>query len=82
VAPTVYWDNGHYYEYVPSNQWWGNVEYDARQRTHQGLQGYLATVKSAEENEFIWKRSNNNAQISGNSHLGGQYVTNKWTSEW
>ncbi len=82
MAPTVYWGNGHYYEFVASNQWWGNVEYDASQRTHQGLTGYLATVTSSDENEFIWKRSNNNAQISGASYLGGQYVNNKRTWSW
>ena len=82
MAPTVYWGNGHYYEYVPSNQYWGSVEYDARQRSHQGLQGYLATVTSAGENEFIQQRSNNNAAIAGDAYLGGFWVNNNRTWSW
>ena len=79
MAPTVYWGNGHYYEYVTDQLWWGSAEYYAGIRTHQGLQGYLATVRSQGENEFIHQRSNNNSQIGGDAYLGGQYVGNKNT---
>jgi hypothetical protein len=82
MAPTVYWGNGHYYEYVPSNQYWGSVEYDARQRSHQGLQGYLATVTSQGENDFIQQNSNNNAAIAGDAYLGGFWVNNNRTWSW
>lgn len=82
MAPTVYWGNGHYYEYVTDQLWWGSAEYYAGIRTHQGLQGYLATVRSQGENEFIHQRSNNNSQIGGNAYLGGQYVGNKNTWSW
>jgi len=82
MAPTVYWGNGHYYEWVSSNLYWGNVEYYASQRTHEGLTGYLATVTSSGENDFIWDRSKDNARITGDAYLGGQYVGNNRTWSW
>ena len=41
---TVYWTNGHYYEHVSVNEYWGSAEYYAGIRADAGSQGYLATV--------------------------------------
>ena len=47
-------DNGHFYEFIPDVQiTWENARDAAANRTLNGLQGYLATVTSEEENDFI-----------------------------
>jgi hypothetical protein len=47
--------NGHYYEIVVPNvllTWEGN-KIDAHNRTHMGLRGHIATLTSAQEDQFI-----------------------------
>lgn len=45
---------GHYYEYIPSHGiHWMAAEQGARGRTLHGLQGYLVTITSPEENQFV-----------------------------
>lgn len=46
-------DNGHFYEYVADLSNWSTAKTAAEARTFYGLQGYLATITSANENEFI-----------------------------
>lgn len=49
-----YAPNGHYYEYVEAaSSTWTNARTAAASRTNLGLQGYLATITSAEENQFV-----------------------------
>ena len=57
--------NGHYYEYVPGSLSWTAAKTAASQRTLNGLQGYLATVTSASENDFI------EAKVAANAWMGG-----------
>lgn len=50
--------NGHWYDYVPASSIFSAVGFDtaraaALASTHMGMQGYLATVTSAEEQTFI-----------------------------
>lgn len=46
--------NGHYYEYVEATSiTWTNARTAAASRTNLGLQGYLATLTSQPENDFI-----------------------------
>lgn len=50
--------NGHWYDYVPSISIFAPIGFDAARAaalgsSHQGLQGYLATVTSAQEQAFI-----------------------------
>jgi hypothetical protein len=45
--------NGHYYEFVSGNLTWENARTAAASRTNLGLQGYLATITSQPENEFV-----------------------------
>jgi len=60
VIPVVQWTvesggNGHWYEYVPVEHCsWTEAASLASQRSYQGFVGYLATITSAEENEFWW----------------------------
>ena len=44
---------GHAYEAVPVTLNWYDAEREALARMHEGVTGHLATVTSAEENEFI-----------------------------
>jgi TolB-like protein len=44
---------GHVYEAVPVTLNWYDAEDAAKHRTHDGRTGHLATITSAEENEFI-----------------------------
>lgn len=55
---------GHYYEYVPSiGITWTDARVAAENRTYFGLQGYLATIISAEE-----------AQLSGEQAAGAGWI--------
>jgi hypothetical protein len=46
--------NGHYYEVVlPTTLDWLGTKADAPTRTHLGLRGHLATITSAQEDQFI-----------------------------
>lgn len=59
LAAVVQWGtasggNGHYYEYIfEENISWHDAEAAAAARSHNGLQGYLATITSAAEQAFI-----------------------------
>ncbi len=50
--------NGHWYEYVPAVSIFAPVGFDAARSaalasTHMGMPGYLATITSAEEQQFV-----------------------------
>lgn len=50
---------GHFYEYVHAvDIWWSQARDAAAARTYFGLQGYLATILSAEENAFANEKLN------------------------
>ncbi|GEM_PF-2986068 len=51
--------NGHYYEYITQSSaiTWENARSAAAQREHFGRQGYLVTISSAEENNFIQQKT-------------------------
>lgn len=46
-------DTNHFYEFVPGYYTWQQAKVAAEKRTYDGLQGYLATITSAIENNFI-----------------------------
>ncbi|MGC4072095.1 MAG: fibronectin type III domain-containing protein [Nibricoccus sp.] len=51
---SVFWTNGHYYEFVASQGiTWTAAKAAAESRRFYGMQGYLATITSAAENTFI-----------------------------
>lgn len=67
--------NGHYYEYIASpGMTWPNANISASSRTLNGLQGYLVTVTSVEENNFIQQK------LGGDSWMGAgdPYVEGTW----
>lgn len=45
--------NGHYYEYVPNSVNWSVAKAAAEAKTYYGLKGYLVTITSQAENDFI-----------------------------
>lgn len=56
---------GHWYEFVPTAKSWTDAKALAESRTYFGKLGYLATVTSAAENNYIWKIMTNDAWIGG-----------------
>lgn len=56
---------GHYYQFKPSlDIKWTEAKAEAETKFYLGLQGYLATITSKEENDFIWTK------ISGVGWIG------------
>lgn len=54
---TLYFeDTGHYYEYVSYLSTWTAAKTNADTKTMEGLQGYLATITSEEENNFLMEK--------------------------
>ncbi|KAB2814873.1 T9SS type A sorting domain-containing protein [Phaeocystidibacter luteus] len=53
----VFADNGHFYEFVSApGITWTNAKIAAEQLTYNGMQGYLVTVTSANENAFVTQK--------------------------
>ncbi len=48
-------DNGHYYEVFRGGYTWESANTEANSRTYKGLQGHLATITSAVENQWIYE---------------------------
>lgn len=55
--------NGHFYESVTTGTTWTNAKNAAAAKTYMGLQGYLVTITSAAENEFIKQKIGTDAWI-------------------
>jgi hypothetical protein len=53
AEPVRFSGNGHYYELVSSQLTWDEARAAASVRSHAGEAGYLATITSASENEFL-----------------------------
>lgn len=53
IGNQVAYSNGHFYEYISSAESWLDAKTIAESSTYLGLNGYLATITSAEENDFI-----------------------------
>ncbi|MBI5789342.1 MAG: PEP-CTERM sorting domain-containing protein [Candidatus Schekmanbacteria bacterium] len=54
AAPVYYPGTGHYYDAVPGTINWDNAKTAAESLSYLGTPGYLATVTSAGENDFIF----------------------------
>ena len=63
VAGTVYYNplTSHFYEYVSGNTSWTNSYTASAAKSYFGRAGYLATMMSEAENNFIWKLMANDA---------------------
>jgi hypothetical protein len=54
AAPSLFAGNGHYYDYVSNSLTFDDALAASAASSHLGLQGYLATVTSADEQTFIY----------------------------
>jgi hypothetical protein len=63
VAGTVYYNplTEHYYEYVAGITTWTNAYTVSSSKSYFGRAGYLATMSSEAENNFIWKLMSSDA---------------------
>jgi hypothetical protein len=53
AAPAQYVGNSHWYEFIAGNFTWAQAFADAGTKQFNGMTGYLATVTSSGENDFI-----------------------------
>ena len=57
--------NGHYYKLVTGNITWASAKSAAEASTYEGLTGYLVTISSEAENNFIKNKLATNTWIGG-----------------
>jgi hypothetical protein len=67
VAGTVFYNplTEHFYEYVASSGTWTSAKTSAENRSYFGRVGYLATMSSEAENNFIWRIMANDGWFGG-----------------
>jgi hypothetical protein len=72
VAGTVYYNplTEHYYEYVAGNTTWTNAYTVSSAKSYFGSAGYLATILSEAENNFIWKLMSSDAWFGASDDYG------------
>ena len=72
VAGTVYYNSltDHYYEYVAGSTSWTNAYTVSSARSYFGRAGYLATIMSEAENNFIWKLMASDAWFGASDDFG------------
>jgi hypothetical protein len=69
-------ETGHYYEYVSTPLSWTSAKTAAAAKSLYGMQGYLATVTSQEENDFI------KAKLAADGWIGGTDAAAEGTWLW
>lgn len=69
-------DNGHLYKFVSGSYTWSQAKTAAEGQELYGSTGYLATITSLEENEFVYNR------ISGDGWLGANDISVEDTWIW
>ena len=93
VAGTVYYNplTEHYYEYVAGTTTWTNAYNVSSSKSYFGRAGYLATMSSEAENNFIWKLMSSdawfgacddyiyvNASLGASTFVSQSAVESKW----
>lgn len=68
--------NGHFYQYVGTGVTWTEARDASAMTSYYGLQGYLATISSEEENQFVLSK------IKDISWLGGSDENNETVWKW
>lgn len=74
AAPVLNPDNGHYYDYITTGMTWTQARSDAAMRSYLGMQGYVASITSESESNFV-----NSAFISGK--MAGTHA-GPWVGAW
>ncbi|MCP3876090.1 MAG: VPLPA-CTERM sorting domain-containing protein [Desulfobacteraceae bacterium] len=77
ATPVKWSGNVHYYDYISGGYTWESAFINAGNRTHNGIEGYLATLTSADENSFVWS----NFSIT-HSFIGGYQAANNGAWTW
>lgn len=57
--------NGHFYEFVPNSLTWTDAKSNAQSKHYYGLQGYLATITSQEESDYILQKLTSDGWVGG-----------------
>ena len=72
VAGLVYYNplTSHFYEYVSGNTTWTNSYTVSSAKSYFGRAGYLATMMSEAENNFVWKLMANDAWMGASDDYG------------
>ena len=86
VAGTVYYNplTEHYYEYVAGTILWSNSKTAAEAKSYFGRAGYLATMSSEAENNFIWKLMSSDAWFGASddyNYVNAALGTTTYTSQ-
>jgi hypothetical protein len=71
VAGTAFYNplTEHFYEYVAGTTTWTNSKTAASNRSYFGRVGYLATMSSEAENNFVWRIMANDAWMGASDEL-------------
>jgi hypothetical protein len=71
VAGTVFYNplTEHFYEYVAGSTTWTNAKTSAENRSYFGRVGYLATMSSEAENNFVWKLMSSDAWFGASDEV-------------
>ncbi len=76
--------NGHWYELVstPNQISWGTAESNANSSSFQGVAGYLASITSAAENDWVFTNivSGTSAWFGGTQAIAGNQSSWKWSN--
>jgi len=75
-AALYFEETGHFYEYVPFGTSWDVAKTGAELRQINGLKGYLSTITSQAENDFIFER------LQGNGWIGASDATVEGEWRW
>ena len=86
VAGIVFYNplTEHFYEYVSGNTTWTNSKTSAENRSYFGRAGYLATMTSEAENNFVWKLMANDGWFGASdevSQVNGAKGTTAYASQ-
>jgi hypothetical protein len=81
VAGTVFYNplTEHFYEYVSGTSSWTNAKTSAENRSYFGRAGYLSTMTSEAENNFVWKLMANDGWFGASDEVT-QVNTSKGTT--
>ena len=71
IAGQVFYNTltDHFYEFVTQSGNWPQAKTSAEQRSYFGKVGYLATMQSAAENNFIWKIMSSDAWFGASDNF-------------
>lgn len=71
-----YGENGHFYEYIDDSEIsWDDANASANSKSYLGLQGYLVTVTSQDENDFVAQKLQGDGWIGASDDTSFSYIS-------